>query len=101
MFVNSYIYFFILAFWDRSVPALAQMLMAILVGKQIALNLVEYVSYRYIVGGKIKKEVALFDKRIQAETCPIEKRKLKLCQNIESQLMMQKESEYLIWDYQE
>ncbi len=56
-FVNSYIYMFFLAFWDRSVTQLATMLMSFLVIKQIGLNIAEYLTYSVWINHKIKKAV--------------------------------------------
>jgi len=56
-FVNSYICMFFLAFWDRSVTQLATMLMAMLVVKQIGLNIAEYLTYSVWINHKIKKAV--------------------------------------------
>ncbi len=64
-FVNSVAPCFILAFWDKNAQKLAFQLMTILIGKQIALNLVEYISYRYLTGRKINKVTASFKTKIK------------------------------------
>lgn len=49
-FVNSYTYFFLIAFWERSIGKLAYQLFTFLCIKQIAFNIIEYFQNRIYVG---------------------------------------------------
>ena len=65
-FINSYISNYSIAFWVRDFAALATNLIVIMVGKQVAKNVVEWAMDKILIGRKIKAVKARYVQKIAA-----------------------------------
>jgi hypothetical protein len=106
-FVNSYTYFFMIAFWERNVGNLAYQLFTFLCIKQIAYNIIEYFQNRILVG-KIKHRFVrgMFNSLLkqsigEGESCSEKANYLKMQKDVEEQMVCNTPEDSLTFHYME
>ena len=65
-FINSYISNYIIAYWVRDFGQLATNLITIMVGKQVAMNVIEMLMDKILIGRKIKAVKTRYVKELQS-----------------------------------
>lgn len=64
-FINSYISNYIIAYWVRDFGQLATNLIVIMVGKQVAMNIIEMLMDKILIGRKISQVKARYAKELE------------------------------------
>jgi hypothetical protein len=66
-FVNYYTITFMYAYWDRSFVLVASQMVVIMVGKNISINILEYVWYAVLTKRNMVKQTKQLDEKLSAE----------------------------------
>lgn len=67
-FVNYYTITFMYAYWDRSFVLVASQMIVIMVGKNVSINILEFLKYAVLTKGKMVKQTKNLDEKLASES---------------------------------